>query len=100
MNGEVVATVSEWRSEEGWGRVTVEGSGDEVWTHFSAIEGRASGSLHVGERVRLWYRPGPRPAHFEAMRVIPTLDDGSGAAEARPPGDAYRSSLTVTYDSD
>lgn len=101
MTDEVVAKVSEWHDEEGWGRVTVVGSGNVVWTHFSAVEGRASGSLHVGEQVRLSYQPGePKGSEVQAIRVVPILDHDSGAAEVQPPGDAYRSSLTITHDPD
>lgn len=100
MTDEVVATVNEWHAAEGWGRVTVVGSGDNVWTHYSAIEGRTFASLHVGEQVRLWYQSGPQPDEFQAIRVIPISDYDPGAAEAQPPGDAYRSSLKITYDPD
>lgn len=98
MTDEVIATVSEWHAEEGWGRVTVAGSGDDVWTHFSAIEGRASGSLRVGEQVRLWYQPESEPVEVQATRVVPLSDYDPGATQAQPSGDAYRSNLTINYD--
>lgn len=98
MTHEVVATVSEWHAEEGWGRVTVVDSGDDVWTHFSAMEGRASGSLRVGEHVRLWYQPGSKPSEVQATRVVPLSDYDPDATQAQLPGDAYRSDLTIDYD--
>lgn len=98
VDGEVVAIVSVWHADEGWGRVTIAASGEEVWTHFSTIEGRALGVLHVGEEVRLWCQPGPHPGELHAERVVPMSSSDPGAPEARPPGEAYHSSLTIIDD--
>ena len=98
MIADALATVQEWHADEGWGRVVVAGSGDDVWVHFSTIEGRTLGALHVGETVRVTYREGSQPSELRADRVVPATGRDSDAATPQPPGAAYRSSLRITDD--
>lgn len=100
MTADALATVQEWHADEGWGRVVVAGSGDDVWVHFSAIEGRTLGALHVGETVRVTYGRESQPGEVQAERVVPTTGRDRGPATPQPPGAAYRSSLTTSSDSD
>lgn len=97
---DALAAVQEWHADEGWGRVVVAGSGDDVWVHFSAIEGRTLGALHVGETVRVTYPQGSQSGELQAERVVPTTGRDGGPSTPQPPGDAYRSSLTISSDSE
>ncbi|QCR18762.1 cold-shock protein [Agrococcus sp. SGAir0287] len=100
LHGDALGTVVEWHDDEGWGLVALATSGAEVWAHFSIIEHRAFGSLEVGEEVRVWYQPGPEAGALHAVRVVPTTNLDDAVVEPEPPGEAYRSSLTVVEDPD
>ena len=95
-----VGTVVVWHDERGWGLVALADSGDEVWAHFSSVEGRASGTLEVGEEVVVWDQPGSRPGTRQAVRVVPTTNVDPRAGRPQPPSEAYRSSLTIIDDPD
>jgi CspA family cold shock protein len=45
----VLATVSEWRNEKGWGVVFAEGVTEGIWVHFSNIETAGYKTLSVGQ---------------------------------------------------
>ncbi|SDH85328.1 cold-shock protein [Agrococcus jejuensis] len=97
MIADALATVQEWHADERWGRVVVE-SGDAVWVHFSAIEGRVLGALEVGEQVRVWCEPGLQQGEHQAERVVPMTGYDPNATRPTPPSEAYRSSLTIVDD--
>lgn len=98
MIADAVAIVQEWHADEGWGRVVVDATGDDVWVHFSAIVGRAFGALEVGEQVRVWCEPGSQRGERSAVRVVPLTGYDPDAVKSQPPGEAYRSSLTIVDD--
>lgn len=49
----VIATVREWRDEEGWGVLSADEFPEGIWAHFSVIAEDAANfrSLAPGERV-------------------------------------------------
>jgi cold shock CspA family protein len=92
-------TVRSWNPGEGWGVVDVDQVDGGVWVHFSAIEGRPSGHLDVGESVLVdWEAVSHPPCAAQATRVIV---DGSGSSthEEPRPG-AMHSTLTFEWDAD
>jgi CspA family cold shock protein len=57
----VIATVREWRDEEGWGVVSSEEVPGNIFVHFSNIQMDGHKSLRRGERVEVKVE-GPLPA--------------------------------------
>ncbi len=49
-------TVKVWHADQGWGVLTSPFVSDEVWAHFSAIEGTSYRDLIDGEAVEFRYR--------------------------------------------
>ena len=49
----VVATVSEWNDEKGWGVVFADEMLESIWVHFSSIETDGYKTLTVGQRVEV-----------------------------------------------
>ena len=49
-------TVKQFSGEEGYGFITPDGGGEDIYVHFTAIEGFGIRSLQEGERVS--YEPG------------------------------------------
>ena len=47
-----LGTVKWFNAEKGYGFITVDGSGDDVFVHWSAIQGEGYRALAVGQRVQ------------------------------------------------
>lgn len=45
-------TVKFFNALKGWGFITPDGSGDELFVHYSQIEGTGYRNLHEGDRVQ------------------------------------------------
>lgn len=45
-------TVKFFNELKGWGFITPDGSGDELFVHYSQIEGTGYRNLHEGDRVQ------------------------------------------------
>jgi len=49
----VIATVSEWRDQEGWGVATAADVPGGIWVHFSMIQMEGYRTLEPGQRVEV-----------------------------------------------
>ena len=70
----VMATVREWREEEGWGVLDCAETPGGCWGHFSNIEMTGFRTLSPGQRVELeWEAPGFEQDGYEyrAVRIVP-----------------------------
>jgi CspA family cold shock protein len=63
-------TVKWFNSEKGFGFIEAEGSGPDVFVHFSAITGSGYRSLDEGQRVEFDITPGQKGPQAENVRVI------------------------------
>jgi CspA family cold shock protein len=62
-------TVKWFNSEKGYGFIQREG-GDDVFVHFSAIQGGGYRSLEDGQRVEFDVAPGRKGEEAQNVRVI------------------------------
>jgi cold shock CspA family protein len=46
-----IATVKSWSDEEGWGVLVSSDVSEDIWAHFSAIDGAGYRELVVGQTV-------------------------------------------------
>jgi cold shock protein len=63
-------TVKWFNSEKGFGFIEAEGSGPDVFVHFSAITGSGYRSLDEGQRVEFDITQGQKGPQAENVRVI------------------------------
>ncbi|MFJ6077302.1 cold-shock protein [Pseudarthrobacter sp. NPDC092419] len=63
-----LGTVKWFNAEKGYGFITVDGSGDDVFVHWSAIEGEGYRALGEGQRVELEVGEGEKGPQAESVR--------------------------------
>lgn len=63
-----LGTVKWFNAEKGYGFITVDGSGDDVFVHWSAIEGDGYRALDEGQRVELEVGEGEKGPQAENVR--------------------------------
>lgn len=63
-------TVKWFDQEKGYGFITPDGEGPDVFAHFSAIDARGSRNLTDGQRVEFEITPGPKGPMAEHIRVL------------------------------
>jgi CspA family cold shock protein len=63
-----LGTVKWFNAEKGYGFITVDGSGDDVFVHWSAIEGDGYRALEEGQRVELEVGEGEKGPQAENVR--------------------------------
>ena len=63
-----LGTVKWFNAEKGYGFVTVDGSGDDVFVHWSAIEGEGYRALDEGQRVQFEVGEGEKGPQAENVR--------------------------------
>jgi cold shock protein len=68
--GMAQGTVKWLNSEKGFGCIAAEGSGPDVFVHFSAITGSGYRSLDEGQRVEFDITQGQKGPQAENARVI------------------------------
>jgi CspA family cold shock protein len=72
MLGDFMAqgTVKWFNGEKGFGFITVDGGGPDVFVHFSAIESSGFRSLDEGQRVEFDTTEGPKGLQATQVRSI------------------------------
>ena len=65
-----VGTVKWFNASKGYGFITPEDGGDDVFVHFSAIEGRGYRELAEGQRVEFETTQGPKGLQASAVRAL------------------------------
>lgn len=63
-------TVKWFNAEKGYGFIAVEGSNDDVFVHYTAIEAAGFRSLEEGQQVEFDITQGPKGQQADAVRVI------------------------------
>lgn len=63
-----LGTVKWFNAEKGYGFITVDGSGDDVFVHWSAIQGDGYRALDEGQRVELEIGEGEKGPQAENVR--------------------------------
>jgi CspA family cold shock protein len=76
-----LGTVKWFNAEKGYGFITVDGSGDDVFVHWSAIQGDGYRALDEGQRVELEVGEGEKGPQAENVRPA----SWHAAPPARPP---------------
>ena len=59
-----------FNAEKGYGFIAVDGGGDDVFVHYSAIESSGFRSLDEGQRVEFTTTQGPKGPQAEQVRPI------------------------------
>jgi len=63
--------VVKWfNAEKGFGFISVDGGGPDVFVHFSAIQGDGYRSLDENQRVEFESSQGPKGPQADSIRVI------------------------------
>jgi cold shock protein len=63
-----LGTVKWFNAEKGYGFITVDGSGDDIFVHWSAIQGDGYRALDEGQRVELDVGEGEKGPQAENVR--------------------------------
>lgn len=63
-------TVKWFNAEKGFGFIAVDGSNEDVFVHYSAIDSTGFRSLDEGQRVEFNITQGPKGQQADGVRVI------------------------------
>jgi len=63
-------TVKGFNAEKGFGFITVDGGGDDVFVHFSAIDMAGYKGLEEGQAVTFDIGTGPKGPQAESVRPV------------------------------
>ena len=63
-------TVKWFNAEKGYGFITVDGTGDEVFVHWSALQMDGFRALEEGQRVEFELGEGQKGPQAESVRLI------------------------------
>jgi CspA family cold shock protein len=95
----VKAVVREWHSDEGWGVVEAPQVPGGCWVGFGQVAVAGYRSLHARQEVALEWEPSAQDGYaYRALRVWPWGADPVQPAPTAPAGNAYSSTLTLTFD--
>ncbi|MEU6057578.1 cold shock domain-containing protein [Streptomyces sp. NPDC047097] len=88
-----------WEREEGWGVLVAPSLPEEVWAHYSGIEGGGFRELTAGDAVSFTVEPAEQDGfHWRAVSVWAS-DGRSVPADGREgDGAGYTSRLDITFD--
>ncbi|WP_029430963.1 cold-shock protein [Blastococcus sp. URHD0036] len=96
----VDAVVREWHDEDGWGVLDSPSTPGGCWAHFSAVAADGYRTLSAGDRVLLEHEAARQDGYtWRAVRVW-AADTVPVDPPPSPPGEAYRSTLVITFDDD
>jgi CspA family cold shock protein len=92
-------TVVEWRDEDGWGVLQSDATPGGCWVHASMVRGPLR-RLVVGSPVDFTFEAGQQDGYdYRGLVVVPEdVDPDDDRAVYGGPSDAYRSSLSLTFD--
>lgn len=65
-----VGTVKWFNDSKGFGFITPDGGGDDLFAHFSAIQGQGFKSLQEGQRVEFDVATGPKGQQAANIRKV------------------------------
>ena len=63
-------TVKWFNSEKGYGFIAVDGSNDDVFVHYSAIDAAGFRSLEEGQKVEFEITQGPKGQQADSVHII------------------------------
>ncbi len=63
-------TVKWFNAEKGYGFIAVEGSNDDVFVHYTAIDASGFRSLEEGQKVEFKITQGPKGQQADGVRVV------------------------------
>lgn len=63
-------TVKWFNAEKGYGFIAVDGSSDDVFVHYSAIDATGFRSLEEGQKVEFDIAQGPKGQQAEHVKVL------------------------------
>ena len=63
-------TVKWFNADKGFGFITVDGGGADVFVHFSAIQGSGYRTLEEGQRVEFDVGPGRKGEEAQNVRAV------------------------------
>jgi CspA family cold shock protein len=63
-------TVKWFNAEKGFGFISIDGGGADVFVHFSAIDGSGYRSLEENQRVEFEVTQGPKGPQADKVRAI------------------------------
>ncbi|MFO1196412.1 MAG: cold-shock protein [Burkholderiaceae bacterium] len=69
-NGTQTGTVKWFNESKGFGFITPDGGGDDLFAHFSEIQGSGFRTLADNQRVQFEVRRGPKGLQAAAIRPI------------------------------
>lgn len=96
---ETTGTVRFWHDEEGWGVIDSEQTPRGCWVHFAGLAMNGYRSLRPGQAVTIEWESAEQDGYnFRATRAWPAGTEPAPEKPAADPGDAYRSSLMITFD--
>ena len=70
--GKEIGTVKWFSDGKGYGFISRD-AGDDIFVHFSAIEGQGFRSLREGQRVEFSVEEGPKGLHASEVRVLEAM---------------------------
>jgi len=74
-------TVKWFSGEKGYGFITPDGGGDDVFVHFSQIEGSGYRSLDEGAKVQFETEPGQKGLQATGVKAVGTTQEASPATD-------------------
>ena len=63
-------TVKWFNAEKGYGFITVDGGGQDVFVHYSAIDAAGFRSLEEGQKVEFEITQGPKGQQADSVHII------------------------------
>lgn len=84
-----IGTVKWFSAEKGYGFITPDDGGSDVFVHFSGIVGDGHRSLDEGQRVSFTAEDGEKgPGAVDVKSADAAASEPAAAADAEPAGDA------------